>query len=469
MSKNYPLFLFFLCLVILFGLAMPALVRAETAVPGKFYKINNLNLGTDFNLFENDFGGGGSICTGDINGDSWQEMVVGSGPGRRSEVHIYSHLGQKTQYILYPFAPEFLGGVDVACGDLTGDRIAEIVVTVAGQEQAHVKIFQADEHKSLLAEFFAETPEFKGGVHIAIGDVDQDEKGEIIVSRGSGTRSRIRYFEADGTALKTIIYPFENEYKNGVDVAFGDVDGDGQGEIVASAYRNHQAQIKIFKANGALVNSFIAYNANFQGGAAVAVADINQDGTAEIITGAGPGGMPHVRIFNAQGAIQNNLSFYAYQKSFDQGVNVTGADLDHDQIAEIVTVPALNYAYQGPKKIVIDISDQVLKAYQGSSLFLEGLVSTGRPGMGTPLGAFKILSKNIRAWSSRYGLYMPFWMAFTTLGHGIHELPEWPGGYKEGANHLGMRVSHGCVRLGVGPAEKLFNWAEIGTPIIVQE
>ena len=63
---------------------------------------------------------------------------------------------------------------------------------------------------------------------------------------------------------------------------------------------------------------------------------------------------------------------------------------------------------------------------------------------------------------------MPYWMAFDNRGYGLHELPEWPGGYKEGASHLGHRVSHGCVRLGVGAAKKLYDWAEVGTLVIVQ-
>jgi lipoprotein-anchoring transpeptidase ErfK/SrfK len=63
---------------------------------------------------------------------------------------------------------------------------------------------------------------------------------------------------------------------------------------------------------------------------------------------------------------------------------------------------------------------------------------------------------------------MPYWMAIVPGGKfGIHELPEWPGGYKEGANHLGTPVSHGCVRLGVGPAQTVYNWADIGTPVVV--
>ena len=63
---------------------------------------------------------------------------------------------------------------------------------------------------------------------------------------------------------------------------------------------------------------------------------------------------------------------------------------------------------------------------------------------------------------------MPNWMALVASGKfGIHELPEWPSGYKEGASHLGSPVSHGCVRLGVGPSKRVYDFAEVGTPVIV--
>lgn len=111
--------------------------------------------------------------------------------------------------------------------------------------------------------------------------------------------------------------------------------------------------------------------------------------------------------------------------------------------------------------------------YQTLSIFENGKnkgtfrVSTGKRGMPTPTGHFSILAKKERAYSRRYGLYMPYFMQFSYSGHGIHELPEWPSGYKEGANHLGIPVSHGCVRLGVGPARTVYNFADVGTPVII--
>jgi len=122
------------------------------------------------------------------------------------------------------------------------------------------------------------------------------------------------------------------------------------------------------------------------------------------------------------------------------------------------------------RKIEINLSEQKLYLIEYQDIIAEYPVSSGRPGMETPLGNFEIRNKFNRAWSKNYGLWMPYWMAFTPGGYmGIHELPEWPNGYKEGEDHLGQPVSHGCVRLGVGPAELVYNWVEIGTPVIITE
>ena len=120
------------------------------------------------------------------------------------------------------------------------------------------------------------------------------------------------------------------------------------------------------------------------------------------------------------------------------------------------------------KYIDIDISEQKLKYYQNGKLVDQYIISSGLKSMPTPLGEFKIFQKSPRAYSATYGLYMPWWMSFKPR-YGLHELPEWPNGYKEGEDHLGKAVSHGCVRLGVGPAEALYKWAPISTPVIIHE
>jgi lipoprotein-anchoring transpeptidase ErfK/SrfK len=118
--------------------------------------------------------------------------------------------------------------------------------------------------------------------------------------------------------------------------------------------------------------------------------------------------------------------------------------------------------------IDVNLATQTMILFENGVALDAYLISSGKRGMDTPKGSYTIQNKAPRPWSKQYGLYMPNWMALTANGkYGIHELPEWPSGYKEGANHLGIPVSHGCVRLGVGPSKRVYDFAEVGTPVIV--
>jgi hypothetical protein len=86
----------------------------------------------------------------------------------------------------------------------------------------------------------------------------------------------------------------------------------------------------------ALIGSFFAYANDFLGGVSVAAADVDGDGKAEVVTGAGPGGSPHVKVY-AGGTLREVLSVIPYTPNFRGGVNVGAGDLDGDGLAEIIT------------------------------------------------------------------------------------------------------------------------------------
>jgi len=115
-----------------------------------------------------------------------------------------------------------------------------------------------------------------------------------------------------------------------------------------------------------------------------------------------------------------------------------------------------------PKKIEINLAKQKLAYFLGGVELGEFLVSSGTKAMPTPKGDFTVVNKSIKAWSS-YGLWMPYWIGLKGQRFGIHELPYWPNGVREGENHLGHPASHGCVRLGRnGEAKTIYNFAEVG-------
>jgi hypothetical protein len=122
-------------------------------------------------------------------------------------------------------------------------------------------------------------------------------------------------------------------------VAAGDVNGDGYEDVIVAAGRG-TPHVRVFSGfNGAQLASFLAYDPAFRGGVRVAAADFNLDGRAEIITAAGPGGGPHVRIFGGTGnpfvgAISN--SFFAFDSSFHGGVFVAAGDINGDGVPDVV-------------------------------------------------------------------------------------------------------------------------------------
>lgn len=121
-----------------------------------------------------------------------------------------------------------------------------------------------------------------------------------------------------------------------------------------------------------------------------------------------------------------------------------------------------------PFKIEINLKKQQLTYSVSGQLWKTFSVSTGKASMPTPKGTFKILNKNKKAWSKAYGLWMPYWMGLGSGQFGIHELPVWPSGYREGENHLGTPVSHGCIRLGVGSAQYIYDRVSPGTEVIIK-
>jgi len=125
----------------------------------------------------------------------------------------------------------------------------------------------------------------------------------------------------------------------------------------------------------------------------------------------------------------------------------------------------------GPRRIVVDLSEQHLYAYQGEVLVYSFVVSTGMPGAGTRTGTFRVLDKYPNAYASTWNLQMPYWLGIYWAGgleNGIHALPIMANGERLWEGYLGTPVSFGCIILGTDEARMLYEWAEVGTPVIVQ-
>jgi hypothetical protein len=121
----------------------------------------------------------------------------------------------------------------------------------------------------------------------------------------------------------------------------------------------------------------------------------------------------------------------------------------------------------GAKQIEISLAEQRLRAYEGQRLVLDTAISSGSASYPTPTGSYSIRSKEAMHWSTQYSVWMPHAMRVVG-GIFIHELPIGADGQRIGASEIGSPTSHGCIRVPSGAAQRLFSWAEIGTPVLIR-
>ena len=193
----------------------------------------------------------------------------------------------------------------------------DIVVGAGNGGGPHVRVFDSNGNRS--SQFFAFAESFRGGVNVAAGDLDGDGTDEIIAGAGNGGGPHIRIFNGSGE-LQSQFFAYAESFRGGVNVAAGDLDGDGIDEIVAGAGVTGGPHVRVFDQNGVRLSQFFAYAESFRGGVNVAAGDLDGDGTDEIVAGAGVTGGPHVRVFDQNGVRLSQ--FFAYAESFRGGVNV---------------------------------------------------------------------------------------------------------------------------------------------------
>lgn len=175
---------------------------------------------------------------------------------------------------------------------------------------------------------------FKGDLSIAFLDPGKAGEVELAVTGTDSGGGEVKVFDLAGR-LKADFRAFGADYAGGVNLAAGDTDGDGDPDIVVGAGAGGGPHVRIFSRRGALDSGgFFAYALKFHGGVRVAAADLDGDGRAEIVTGAGAGGGPHVRIFRADGTLESE--FFAYDRGMTAGIWVGAADVDGDGKAEVV-------------------------------------------------------------------------------------------------------------------------------------
>ena len=263
----------------------------------------------EFFAYSPNFTGPINIATGDINSDGKEEVITGAGIGGGPHVRVFNIEGQvMLQFFAYNASSR--GGVTVAVANVTGDSDEEIITGAGKGQEPVVKVF--DRTGKELYNFLVYAEGFTGGVKVAAGDFDHDGKAEIVTGAGAGGGPHVRVFKPDGV-LVSQFFAYNQNVKGGVNIAVGDVHGDGQDEIIATIESNSVPTVRVFNFRGAELHSFFAYDPNMLSGVQVAVDDIDNDNIAEIITGPGRGESPFIKIFDRFGALKHK--FFAHGQS----------------------------------------------------------------------------------------------------------------------------------------------------------
>jgi autotransporter-associated beta strand protein len=280
---------------------------------------------TSFFAFAPSFRGGVRVASGDVTGDGIADVVVAAGPGGGPQVNVYDGTNLELVHSFYAYNAAFDDGIFIAVGDVNGDGYADII-TGAGQGGGpHVQVFSGQNYSN-IASFFAYNPVFTGGISVASGDVNGDGYSDVVVGAGPGGGPHVLAVSglqlSQGTqVVLASFFAFDPGINQGVFVGAGDYNGDIVADIVVAAGPGGGPHVKVFNGSGtSLIDTFFAYDINFAGGLSVAMADINNDGVAEIVTAPYTNGGPEVKVFRYQkGQLYN---FYAYDPLFTGGVFV---------------------------------------------------------------------------------------------------------------------------------------------------
>jgi hypothetical protein len=273
--------------------------------------------------YDGAFRGGVRVATGDVTGDGIEDVVTAPGPGGGPHVRVFDGRTGAAVFDLFPYAAGFRGGVTVALGDVDADGFADIVTGAGAGGGPHVRVFSGLTGQ-VLQDFFAYEQTFLGGVYVAAGDVTGDGRVDVVTGTGVGGGPLVKTFDFHpGLFPPFNLYAYEESFRGGVTVAVGDLDGDGVAEIVTGTGEGGGPLVRAFRIfdGGGIRLSGFAYAQSFRGGVAVAVTDSDGDGRAEIVTGPGPGGGPHVRILSGDD-LSERAAFLAFDPAFLGGVSV---------------------------------------------------------------------------------------------------------------------------------------------------
>ena len=431
----------------------------------KFFD-NKSQLVSEKDIFDQGFAGVTDLSAVDLGGDGINELVVSYGFNDFPEVKILRLDGSLVNS-WHPYARGFEGQVNVVGGDVDGDGKVEIITAPGEGGGPHIRVF--DGYGNVETGFMATEQTYRSGVEVALGDVTGDGKKDIICSLIEAGKYSVKFFDNTGRTVLPAITIDDGEVLSPLKVTAFDLTGDGKAEIVVGSGLGNLPQVYVYDQSGALLSKFLAYGENFRGGVDMAVMRMAEENV--IVTSPGFGGGPHVRFFNWKGEAREPGKFFVYPEGFRGGINLVTGNFGGG--ATLAVIPATFMQDISLTKFVkfikVNLTEQKLYAYDRGHLVKSFLISSGKRGFETPVGTFSVFRKRelVRmTWfygpndPNNYDLpNVPYTMSFKGAYtlHGAYWHSNW-----------GHPMSHGCINISVPLSRWLYYWTPLNTPVIIE-
>ncbi len=277
-----------------------------------------------FMAYDSQFTGGVRVAVGDVSGDGYPDIITAPGPGGGPDIHVYNGINGNLLKQFFAFDPAFTGGSYVATGDINDDGFDDIIIGADAGGGPNVIVYSGKDG-SILRNFFAYDSQFTGGVRVAAGDIDADHAADIVCGAGPGGGPNVTVVSGANGAILASFFAFAANFNAGIYVASADLNCEGHADIIAGAGKGGGPNVIAFEGgNLSIMLNFFAFDPAFLGGVRVGAAEANNDGMPDIVAGAGPGAGPAVRTFSGlTGTLLDQ--FFAYDPSFTSGIFVGGS------------------------------------------------------------------------------------------------------------------------------------------------
>lgn len=408
----------------------------------------------------------GSLSIRDLGRDGVGEVIVGAGPEEPPMVAILRGDGSKISEF-QAFDAGMRQGVNVAVGDFDGDGIAEIAAGAGPGAAPHVVIYSISGRMRLLAGgFFPYDRAFRGGVSLTVADADGDGRSELVTAPGPTGDGLVKVWKIAPGRVEEIgsFTAFDEDVEAGLSLAAADMNGDRREEIIAARSGVSDPVVRTFRLGSpaAMTAEFTAIGNGFRGGLELAAGDTDNDGRPEILAIPHRGGGPHLHVYSGSGWLEKTAFVLDERDRGGSVVAIGRTNVSAD--LSVYAIPASRDKGRPdlPRFIRVNIAEQKLYAYEFGRLTRSFLVSTGLKATPTPIGEFLITEKPLIVdyTGPGYDLGIVKWNLRFYPHIYIHYAP-WHFNF-------GRRMSHGCVNVDKANAEWIYNWAEVGTAVVIE-